>query len=44
MPTAKGDKSETVADETVLYVNAKGEMSIVPDNAIELPGMNPVNV
>ncbi|WP_082159875.1 single-stranded DNA-binding protein [Cardiobacterium hominis] len=43
MPTAKGDKSETVADETVLYVNAKGEMSIVPDNAVELPGMNPMN-
>ena len=40
MPTAKGDKSETVADETVLYVNAKGEMSIVPDNAVELPGMS----
>lgn len=40
MPTAKGDKSETVSDETVMYVNAKGEMSIVPDNAIELPGMS----
>ena len=39
MPTAKGDKSETVSDETVMYVNAKGEMSIVPDNAVELPGM-----
>jgi putative uncharacterized protein yfdP len=40
MPTAKGDKSETVSDETVMYVNAKGEMSIVPDNAVELPGMS----
>ena len=43
MPTAKGDKSETVSDETVMYVNSKGEMSIVPDNAVELPGMNPIN-
>ena len=40
MPTAKGDKSETVSDETVMYVNAKGEMSIVPDTAVELPGMS----
>lgn len=40
MPTAKGDKSETVSDETVMYVNSKGDMSIVPDNAVELPGMN----
>ena len=38
MPTAKGDKS--VSDETVMYVNAKGEMSIVPDTAVELPGMS----
>ena len=40
MPTAKFDKSEPVSDETVMYVNAKGEMSIVPDNAVELPGMS----
>ena len=39
MPTVKGDKAETVIDETVMYVSSKGDLTIVPDTAVELPGM-----
>jgi len=39
MPTVKGDKAETVIDETVMYVSAKGDLTIIPDTAVELPGM-----
>ena len=39
MPTIKGDKSETSTDETIMYISAKGDLTIVPDTAVELPGM-----
>ncbi|WP_392406378.1 hypothetical protein ACF3OJ_03110 [Cardiobacterium hominis] len=39
MPTLKGDKAETSADETLMYVSAKGDLTIIPDTAVELPGM-----
>lgn len=40
MPTIKGDKSETSADETLMYISAKGDLSIIPEVAVELPCMN----
>ena len=39
MPTLKGDKAETSADETLMYVSAKGDLTIIPDTTVELPGM-----